>query len=140
MPPKDCPSRSTVQRYFYRWRDKGLWSRINHVLLMDARELAGHEASPTAGIIDSQSVKATESGGPKGYNAGKKVSGRKRPVITDTPGFLLGLLIHTADIQSLPSGLTRGTATARRRCSPPSAAAIHGCGTSSPMAAMLARS
>jgi len=99
MLPKDCPARSTVQRYFYQWRERGLWAGINHVLLMAARESAGREASPTAGIIDSQSVKTTESGGPKGYDAGKKVSGRKRHIITDTMGFLVALLIHTADIQ-----------------------------------------
>lgn len=99
MLPGDFPPRSTVQRYFYDWRDRGLMPRISHHLLMEAQEMEGREASPTAGVIDSQSVKTTESGGPCGFNAGKKVKGRKRHILTDTLGLLVGLVIHTADIQ-----------------------------------------
>ena len=99
MLPNDFPPSSTVQRYFYDWRSSGLLEDINHHLVMAARELEGREASPTAGVIDSQSVKTTESGGVRGYDAGKKTKGRKRHIVTDTLGLLIGLLIHGADVQ-----------------------------------------
>lgn len=99
FPPMDFPPFSTGQTYFYRWRDERLLETINHHLLFDAREAAERGAQPTAGVIDSQSVKSTESGGPAGYDAGKKIKGRKRHILTDTQGFLLAALVHAADVQ-----------------------------------------
>jgi transposase len=66
--PKDFPPFTTVQYYFYRWRRCGLWVSINHELVMFTREAEGREASPSAGVIDSQ-----DAGGPSGYDAGKKI-------------------------------------------------------------------
>jgi putative transposase len=115
MLPPCFPPVSTVRRWFYLWRDNGLWLSLNHALLLIGREAVGREASPSAGVIDSQSVKTTESGGPRGYDAGKKIKGRKRHILTDTEGNLVHAVIHTADIQSLPRRRP-GIATAHRSC------------------------
>jgi putative transposase len=97
--PKDFPPFTTVQYYFYTWRDTQLWRRINRALVACARRAVGRKPTPSAGIIDSQTVKTTESGGPRGFDPAKRMKGRKRHLVTDTEGSLLTVQVHAADIQ-----------------------------------------
>ena len=101
--PKDLPAKSTVYDYLGLWSWDGTLARVHHELYVSCRELAGYEASPSAAIIDSQSAKAAQKGGasidPQGYDAGKKVTGRKRHILVDTLGLMLGIVVHPADVQ-----------------------------------------
>jgi len=97
--PQVFPPRSTVQGYFYRWRDDGTWHWINRKLVRQAREAGGRKSTPSAGIIDSQSAKTTESGGPRGFDPAKRVKGRKRHIVTDTEGSLLDVMVQPANVQ-----------------------------------------
>ena len=90
---------STTYAYFRAWRRDGTWKQIHDTLYERVRRSVGREPTPSAAIIDSQSVKTTERGGPHGYDGGKKVNGRKRHILVDTLGLLLSVVVHPANLQ-----------------------------------------
>ena len=99
--PSEFPPFSTVQGYFYTWRDTGRWHRIVRALVRRARRKLGRKPTPTAAVIDSQSASTTQAGGPRGFDPGKRVHGRKRHIVTDTNGLLLGVHVHPANVQDV---------------------------------------
>jgi putative transposase len=99
MLPKNFPNWSTVYNVFWRWRNDGTWQKIHDALRAKVRKNAGKKSTPTVAIIDSQSIRTAEGGEERGYDAGKKITGRKRHVAVDTLGLLLAVVVHGAGCQ-----------------------------------------
>jgi putative transposase len=97
--PHEFPNWKTVYGIFLAWRDDGTWQRIHDTLRNRLRRRVGRKTSPSAAILDSQTVKTTEVGGERGYDAGKKINGRKRHIVVDTMGLVLALVVHPANVQ-----------------------------------------
>ena len=97
--PHDLPPWRIVSWYFLAWRDDGTLERVHDRLRSAVRHTAGRDLQPTAAVLDSPSVQTTEAGGPKGYDAGKKVKGRKRHLLVDTMGLILSVAVLPADVQ-----------------------------------------
>lgn len=102
--PKSFPPWQTVYHVFRAWSLAGIWAALNDALRTCARAAAGRKTQPSAAILDSQSVKSDGHGGAVGYDAGKKIKGRKRHLLVDTLGLLLGVVVTPADCPERDGG------------------------------------
>ena len=97
--PHDLPPWRTVYHYFWSWHREGTWQRIHDTLRERGREAAGRNSKPSAAMVDSQSVRTSEAGGVRGFDAGQKISGRKRPIFVDALGWLWLAVVKAANLQ-----------------------------------------
>jgi len=101
--PHEYPNWKSVYHYFRQWQKEGTWQRIHDTLRAQVRQQAGRHKHPTAGCLDSQSVKTTQIPGIRGYDKGKQVNGRKRHLLVDTIGLLLAVVVTAASVSD-PAG------------------------------------
>jgi putative transposase len=115
--PREYPHWRTVYGYFQQWQKNGLWYRLHETLRADLRRKKGRHKHPTAGALDSQSVKTTAVPGPRGFDAGKKIMGRKRHLVVDTLGLAVAILVTAASVQDRDGArqLLRGFGVHRKK-------------------------